>query len=67
MKKDTILNVCTMTSAASIAVGFALLIAAIGGSRTSQWGEVTMGCTPQAILIVGGLLALAICSLSSRD
>lgn len=67
MNNRTIVRICTIASVASILMGFALLLAALGPKKTSDWGAIAMGCLPQAILIVGGLLALAICSFSSRD
>ena len=67
MKRHTMVTLCTIASIGSIVAGFALMLAALGPKRTSDWGEVATGFTPQAILIVGGLLALAICSSSGRD
>ena len=67
MKNTTIIRICTIASLVSIVMGFALLLAALGPKRTSDWGEVAMGCVAQAILIAGGLLALAICSRPGRD
>ena len=60
----TVTKICKVASTASILTGFALLLAALIPERSSNWGEVTMECTTQAILIVGGLLSLAICSFS---
>lgn len=67
MNQSTIIRICTLASLASIVIGFVLLLAALSPKRTSQWGEVAMGCTPQAILVAGGILGLAVCSLSRRD
>jgi len=51
----------------SILFGFALLLAAFAPARLSDWGDIASGCVPQVILIVGGLLAMAISSLSTSD
>jgi hypothetical protein len=50
----------TVASVASIFTGFALLLAALVPRTSSNWGEVAMESTTQAILIVGGLMSLAI-------
>ena len=49
----------------SILSGFALLLAALGPERSRDWGETATECVTQTILIVGGLLAMAITSLST--
>lgn len=67
MKKNTILTLCTIASTGSIVVGFALILATVAPHRTSEWGEEATKAIPQAMLVIGGLLALAICSFSGRD
>ena len=67
MKKDTIVTLCTIASIGTIVVGFALILATVGPHRTSEWGEEATKAIPQAILVFGGLLALAICSFSAND
>ena len=67
MNNKTIVKICTIASVASIVTGFALLLAALGPHSTNKWGKAATECIPQTILIVGGVLALAICSFSSRD
>ena len=66
MNKNSIVTACTLASIGSILVGFALMLAALGPERTSNWGKVATGFTPQAILVAGGLLALAICGSFGR-
>lgn len=66
-KRMKVTKFCTLASMASILTGFALLLAALRPHISSDWGEVAMECTTQAILIVGGILSLAICSLSKPN
>ena len=56
----------TVASVASIFTGFALLLAVLVPRTSSNWGEVAMESTTQAILIVGGLLSLAISTRGTR-
>ena len=67
MKRTTATAFCMIASIGSIAAGTGLILAALIPNRTSVWGEIAQGFTPQAILIAGGLLALAICSSSATD
>jgi len=67
MKKNPLTTLCIFASIGSILIGLALMIIALSPRMTSSWGEVAAGFTPQAILIAGGLLALAICSSKSSD
>jgi hypothetical protein len=67
MKKNTISTLCIFASIGSILAGVALMFAALSPKRPAKWGEVTIGFTPEAILIAGGLIALAICGSYNRD
>jgi len=67
MKNNTLVSFCIFTSIGAILVGAAWTIAALAPEPSSQWGEVAAGCAAQAILIAGGLIALAICGSSNRD
>ncbi|NNC89727.1 MAG: hypothetical protein HKN82_14825 [Akkermansiaceae bacterium] len=67
MKRRTLVTFCIFASIASILVGVALMITSLIPAMTSEWGEVAAGFTPQAILISGGLIALAICGSCGRD
>jgi hypothetical protein len=67
MKNNPLTTLCIFASIGSILIGLALMITALSPKMTSSWGEVAEGFTPQAILIAGGLLSLAICSSKSSD
>ena len=54
-----------LASIASILSGLILIIVTLSPKTTSEWGDATSGMLPQAVLIAGGLIALAI--LSIRD
>ena len=58
---------CIFASIGSILIGLAFMIIALRPRMSSSWGEVAAGFTPQAILIAGGLLSLALCSSKSSD
>ncbi|MFK7852306.1 MAG: hypothetical protein AB8D78_15120 [Akkermansiaceae bacterium] len=62
MKNSSLKTLCVFASIGSILMSLALMITALSPRMTSSWGEVASGFTPHAILIVGGLISLAICS-----
>ena len=67
MNNNTLVTLCSLASIVAILSGAGLIIAALNQAMISEWGDVASGFTPQAILISGGLLALAICGSCSRD
>lgn len=67
MKNSTLKTLCVFASIGAILISFALMIVALSPRMTSSWGEVASGFTPHAILIVGGLISLAICSTKGSN
>jgi hypothetical protein len=67
MKNNPLASLCIFASIGSILTGLALMITALSPKVSSSWGEVAAGFTPQAILIAGGLLSLAVCSSKSNN
>ena len=60
MNRTVLASICTWVSLVCILVGFGSIFAALQSERTANWGQIISGCTPQAILIAGGVVALAI-------
>ncbi len=60
-----LLGLSTLASIGSILCGVIFIIITLSDKTPSEWGEATAGMVPQALLIAGGVIALAI--LSIRD
>ena len=54
-------------SIASILFGLLLVLANVSSRRMSEWGDAIPEMLPQAVLIAGGLIALAIVSTDSKS
>ena len=67
MKNHTVVSLHTLASLVPVVLGLAWILEPLSQVTTAEWGVVVASCTPQAVLITGGLGSPVICACASKS